>query len=72
MKFATTERRRGGAAPYLLSQQRPGLQRSLRLVLLFDGQQGLEELGRLRREDFKGAGVEECGALGHCRGTFGG
>lgn len=37
-----------GAAPYLLSQQRPGLQRSLRLVLLFDGQQGLEELGRLR------------------------
>lgn len=37
-----------GAPPYLLSQQRPGLQRSLRLVLLFDGQQGLEELGRLR------------------------
>lgn len=62
-------------APYFLSQQRPGLQGFLRLVLLFDGQQGLEELGRLRREDFKGAGVEKLSrALRDqaCVGTFAG
>lgn len=44
---------------YFLSQQRPSLQDLLGLVLLSDGQQGLEELCRLRREDFEGAGVEE-------------
>lgn len=61
--------------PYFLSQQRPGLQGFLHLVLLFDGQQGLEELGRLRREDFKGAGVEKLsGAFRDqaCVGTFAG
>lgn len=50
--------------PYFLSQQRPSLQGFLGLVLLSDGQQGLEELCRLRRENFEGAGVEELtGAL---------
>lgn len=49
---------------YFLSQQRPSLQGSLGLVLLSDGQQRLEELCRLRRENFEGAGVEELtGAL---------
>ncbi len=57
-----------------MSQQWPSLQRFLRLVLLFDRQQRLEELRWLRREDFKGAGVEERGALWNqtCMGTFSG
>lgn len=49
--------------PYLLSQQRSGLQGFLRLALLFHRQQRLEELGRLRGEDFEGAGVEKGRAL---------
>lgn len=57
-----------------MSQQRPGLQGFLRLVLLLDRQQRLEELGWLRREDFEGAGVEKRWALRNqtCAGTFSG
>lgn len=60
--------------PYLLSQQRPGLQGFLRLVLLFDRQQRLEELRWLRGEDLEGAGVEKCQAVWNqtCVGTFDG
>lgn len=49
--------------PHLLSQQRPGLQDSLHLVLLFDRKQRLEEFWWLRGEDFERAGDEKVWAL---------
>lgn len=49
---------------YFLSKQRPSFQDLLGFVLLSGGQQRLEELCGLRRENLEGAGVEELtGAL---------